>query len=423
MKSQVLFTVWCNITGGAGGEIGHWSLSGVKGLSWCCWDTLNEKPDLHFAQKSWFVSQWRVEPYDPVRKKASRPCDHEIMVISHFILAMWPVFVYNFGSAFLWRKENPAMSNSSSGYWPKLLPRAEGVVFFVGFVLESIAIIVANVLTIVIFRRDPNLNQAKFYLLVNLAVADLLVGLVCGPFWTFNLAFPFDLWPPPTHVALWWIRYLPEMAELLAKFASLISLTMIAVERVFATYLPVQYRSFGRQGRYVLIAICWALAALFPLNYLGAAVLNVISLEVGLYTMLGLTCLFLLVTCLSYLAIWLKIKASHYGTSSQRELKLTVSLFLVTVVSLAAWLPSQAFFSVFMVGMVRGHHWFSMDTFNRVTNATFMLLLANSLVNPIIYAFRIPQFRQSARKLFRRMSRRESSTEGMKDQCLVAVNR
>ena len=33
MKSQVLHTVWCNISGGAGGEIWHWSLSGVKGLN------------------------------------------------------------------------------------------------------------------------------------------------------------------------------------------------------------------------------------------------------------------------------------------------------------------------------------------------------------------------------------------------------
>ena len=32
MKNQALLTVWCNISGGAGGEIWHWSLSGVKGL-------------------------------------------------------------------------------------------------------------------------------------------------------------------------------------------------------------------------------------------------------------------------------------------------------------------------------------------------------------------------------------------------------
>ena len=36
MKSQALLTVWCNISGGAGGEFWHWSLSGVKGLK-CAW--------------------------------------------------------------------------------------------------------------------------------------------------------------------------------------------------------------------------------------------------------------------------------------------------------------------------------------------------------------------------------------------------
>ena len=33
MKSQVLLTVWCNVSGEAAGEIWHWSLSGVKGLT------------------------------------------------------------------------------------------------------------------------------------------------------------------------------------------------------------------------------------------------------------------------------------------------------------------------------------------------------------------------------------------------------
>ena len=33
MKSQVLLTVWCTISGEATGEIWHWSLSGVKGLN------------------------------------------------------------------------------------------------------------------------------------------------------------------------------------------------------------------------------------------------------------------------------------------------------------------------------------------------------------------------------------------------------
>ena len=291
-----------------------------------------------------------------------------------------------------------------------MLPRAEGVVFLAFFVLESVAIIVANVLTIVTFTR---LRQAKFHLLGNLAVADLLVGLVCGPFWTFNLAFSFDLWPPPRHVALWWRRYLPEMAELLAKFASLISLTMVGAERMFATFSPVKYRLLSPRARYVLIGACWIVALLFPLNYMAAVVFRVVTAETGLYTMLYLTCVLLLGTCLCYLAIWFKIRCNRHGATTKRELKLTTSFFLVTIVSLATWLPSQAFFSVFMVAMVRGHHWFSRDTFNRVNNATFMLLLANSLVNPIIYAFRIPHFKQHVLRRFcpRLLDGREKRTQ------------
>ena len=36
MKSQVLHTVWCNISGEAAGEIWNWSLFGMKGLNALC---------------------------------------------------------------------------------------------------------------------------------------------------------------------------------------------------------------------------------------------------------------------------------------------------------------------------------------------------------------------------------------------------
>ena len=52
MKSQVLLTVWCHISGEATGEIWHWSLSGVKGLT----NQIDVKyvfPRCRFAQCHW----------------------------------------------------------------------------------------------------------------------------------------------------------------------------------------------------------------------------------------------------------------------------------------------------------------------------------------------------------------------------------
>ena len=278
------------------------------------------------------------------------------------------------------------------------LPRGEGVAFFVAFALEFVAIIVANIFTICIFRREPNLKQAKFYLLINLAVADLFVGLACVPFWTFNLAFSFRLWPPPRSVPLMWRRFVLEMAELWAKYASLICLTMIAVERMFATLQPIKYRLLSRRTRYGMIAMCWVLAAPFSLNYTASVVLGVISHDLALYLMLGGTCLLLLVTALCYLAIWLKIKSSPNGSETS-ERKLSASLFIVTVVSLATWLPNQVFFSVKM-SKIANRRPIAMETFIRVINVTALLLFFNSVVNPIIYAFRIPHFKKHVVKIF-----------------------
>ena len=55
MKSQVLLTVWCNISGEAAGEIWHWSLSGVKGLNWTHFSSIERRSNQihsrpHFQQ-------------------------------------------------------------------------------------------------------------------------------------------------------------------------------------------------------------------------------------------------------------------------------------------------------------------------------------------------------------------------------------
>ena len=46
MKSQVLRTVWCYITGEAAGEIWHWSLLAVKVLNLSKKNALSERPTL-----------------------------------------------------------------------------------------------------------------------------------------------------------------------------------------------------------------------------------------------------------------------------------------------------------------------------------------------------------------------------------------
>ena len=296
-------------------------------------------------------------------------------------------------------------SNSNSTENGGKLPRSEGIVFCVAFLVESLAIIISNLITIVVFTRNRNLRKCKFYLLINLAVADLLVGAVSGPAWVYNINFSFDMWPEPQmdKTTAYWSTVAPEIIESFTKYASLISLTMVSLERMYATLLPVKYRSLKPRTYYVFIAFCWILSLFIPSVYL-AMWHNLIQHKVSVYILLVFTCLLLLITCVSYITIWIKIKFGRNPLTAAQDIKFTVSLFVVTVVSVATWLPCQVIFCVYLISWSNKSPIWPGSIYDRVLHSTALLLFANSLVNPIIYSLRIPEFKQTAARLLCRKS-------------------
>ena len=78
------------------------------------------------------------------------------------------------------------------------------------------------------------------------------------------------------------------------------------------------------------------------------------------------------------------------------ERKLTVTLFIVTDVSLTTLLP----WCICII--IPPDIWskVSLVTYVRVTNAAIALYFASSLVNPLIYAIRMQEFRKALRELF-----------------------
>ena len=278
------------------------------------------------------------------------------------------------------------------------LPRSEGIAFCVAFLVESLVIIISNLITITVFTRNRNLRKCKFYLVINLVVADFLVGFIAGPVWVNDLSESFDLWSEPKGFGG---EVAPESIELFTKYASLISLTMVSLERMYATLLPVKYRSLKPRTYYVFIAFCWILSLFIPSVYL-AMWHKLIQHKVSVYILLVFTCLLLLIICVSYIAIWIKIKFGRSPLTAAQDIKFTFSLFVVTVVSVATWLPCQVIFSVFLISWSNKSPIWSDSIYQRVLNSTALLLFANSFINPLIYSFRIPEFKQTAARLFGR---------------------
>ena len=105
----------------------------------------------------------------------------------------------------------------------------------------------------------------------------------------------------------------------------------------------------------------------------------------------------------SYTSIVVKFccgaRPPHHGAAG-RQRKLTVTLFIMTVVSLLMWLPYVV--TTFVKFTTNSFKSISYQKELRLNLALIVLFNANSLVNPILYAIRLPDFRRALLSLFRR---------------------
>ena len=103
----------------------------------------------------------------------------------------------------------------------------------------------------------------------------------------------------------------------------------------------------------------------------------------------------LFVICVSYILITIKVRCSRHPqihSRSKRERKLTGTALIVSLVSLLCFLPAIINIAVFKY-IINVH----------IEMAVEVLFLANSLVNPIIYALRMPGFREGLLQLVYRV--------------------
>ena len=227
---------------------------------------------------------------------------------------------------------------------------------------------------------------------MNLAVADLLVGGVAIPLDVYTwLPHNFDLWGPVDSDLDF--QSAAVFCLLLATFASVTNLTMISLERFYATLYPFRHRLLKTQIYVVLVFLIWTITAVpFIMSFIYSY--GLISSDVFLYFRSLFATSLLLTICVTYIGIWIKIK---WGTRPQqhrvnkRDYKLTVTLFIVTVLSLLAWLPMQVMSIVLSADT--SFVWPTWSTLLRIELSLKLLLFGNSLVNPILYSMRMPKFK------------------------------
>ena len=268
--------------------------------------------------------------------------------------------------------------------------------------IESAVIIAGNLFSIILFMKNNCPRKRGLFLVINLTVADMLAG---GSFIAY-LFFTLDAGGYCTfsefNLGSYWRAVPLHFAILFFPLTSLTNIAMISLQQTHATFRPFQHRVIKKWVYGVAIAVVWVLAATVSAT--------VVSLELStnsrshyFYLWQSYNCLCLFVICVSYTSTVVKFccgaRPPHHG-AARRQRKLTVTLLLMTVVSLLMWLPYVV--TTFVKFTTNSFKSISYQKELRLNLALIVLFNANSLVNPILYAIRMPEFRRALLSLFRR---------------------
>ena len=289
------------------------------------------------------------------------------------------------------------------------LGTSECITWFVVLITEFLATAILNIITIIVFVKQRQLQRRSTYLIIHLAFVDFLVGAISGPLSLAGRMATFcHLWKDPFKEHATYI--IQSAFTLMLYFISILNLAVISLERLHATLCPLKHRLLGNWIYVMAICAMWFFSTLvefIPLMLYTTEQLNAKWLSLFYNIRSSLCLLVLLVICVSYILIYIKVRCGpnlqHHGAAN-REKQLTVTLVVVTIVSLITWLPVVVFF--FLATNSTSYNEMSDKGNFHVAVALTVLITANSLVNPIMYAVRMAEFRKIACQLFKRSSER-----------------
>ena len=281
---------------------------------------------------------------------------------------------------------------------------SECITWFAVFLTVCVAIVTVNLLSIILFIKKRSLRTRAMYLVISLTVADMFVGGFSHLFLFLYLSSTCDILKMNLSLELFGISIF------LFHWFPLTSLTNIAVisfDRMHATIRPFRHRLIKKWVYGVTIAGVWVLAAMVSTVSL---ILKLYGKEYSyhFYFWQSYCCLCLFVICVSYFSIVVKFLCGahpqHHGAAN-RQKKLTVTLFIMTIVSLLMWLPSVVFNFLLAQSGLKS---LSAQEMFRLDFSLVILFMMNSLVNPIVYTIRIPEFRKALLVLFKRQRRQNA---------------
>uniref|UniRef100_A0A3P8T323 Trace amine associated receptor 1 n=1 Tax=Amphiprion percula TaxID=161767 RepID=A0A3P8T323_AMPPE len=297
---------------------------------------------------------------------------------------------------------HPCYESNNASYFFTSNPSIICVLLYMFLGSLSVVTICGNLLVIISIIYFKQLHNPTNYLILSLAVADLLVGVLVFP---FSMVF--------TVTSCWYYEGLfckvRGSFDVTLSTSSILNLCCISIDRYYAVCQPLSYRSkMNSRVVIVMILVSWGVAALIGIGIIVAG-FNQGKCEdsclIDALISTTLACIFsFYIPVIIMLSIYLKIflVAQKQVNSiqntiksgecvSKMERKATKTLATVMGVFLLCWTPyflciifQPLTYDVTPIAVIETLNW---------------LTLSNSMLNPFIYAFFYSWFRSAFRMI------------------------
>ena len=266
----------------------------------------------------------------------------------------------------------------------------------------SLITIPGNLLVLIVVFRNPNgkMRTPFNWFILNLAVADLLVGMIVEPLSTVvhireGLGYPLIY-----HVYL-------RPVYFTSCTASVFSLGMLTIDRYIAITAPMEYRATLSNKRAAMSSlVIWIISIALPFlqHQIGFLwyffVFGNASVLVTFFVLL-----FAFVRVHRTLRAQIKELESMQGGEENQarnnalktEAKITKTFMFMLLAFIFCYTPSLVM--IYLMNLCtfcscQAIHWFR--------DLSYVFIVLNSSVNPFLYAWRLPNFREAIKALFKR---------------------
>ena len=245
-------------------------------------------------------------------------------------------------------------------------PKTEDTNWSPIFITEFLVILIINVITITAFARTRHLRKRSTYLIINLTVADLLVGALTGPLFVYSKEQDFS-WPGLIFSVLYATFPIPSQ----------LNLSLISLEQLHATLFPFRHCLILKWVYFKIIIANWVIS--FSLAFVLAKLTRV-QIQYAWASFSVITLLVLTVSCIIiFVNVQSKPHSQHHG-SVHKERKLSITLLIVTAVSVLTILP-MAILNFLPEAINKKWHCCASKV-DEIHLIVVVIYFANSMVNP-----------------------------------------